>query len=411
MAQSATSGAGPTTSFEVGRVRRQFPLLEKTGIHYLDSAATSQMPDVVLEALRKFNTEYRANVHGGVHRLSRTAISEYERARGCVSNFINARSQREVVFTSGTTSAINIVAHGFGETLSAGDEVVLSILEHHSNLVPWQMLARRRGVVLRFVPRTEDGRLDYTRLDEVVTKNCRLIAVTHCSNVTGAITDVAPIVQAARSVGARILLDGAQRVSHGPVDVRELDIDFYAFSGHKMFGPTGIGVLWGKYELLEQMPPLMTGGQMIDRVSLEYASFTDPPRKFEAGTPPIGGAIGMGAAVEWMHGLDWLAVAAHEKRLAGRIIGGLLNIPGARLIGSENLDQRRGVVSFVIDSVAPDDICRTLDVHNVALRCGHHCAQPLLASFDVGATARASVAAYNDDTDVDAFLEGLERLF
>lgn len=394
--------------FDVESVRRQFPLLAGTGIHYLDSAATSQSPGAVLDAQRRFEIEARANVHGGVHSLSRKAIAAYEGARADVARFINAPSEREVIFTYGTTSAINLAAHSFGALLDEGDEIVLSVLEHHSNLIPWQMLAERRGVVLRFLPMTPDGRLDLGRLDRVVSKNCKLIALTHCSNVTGAITDVPPVISAARAVGAKVLLDGAQRIPHGPVNVQELGVDFYAFSGHKMFGPTGIGVLWGRFEALDQMPPFMGGGQMIRRVTLDGATYADPPRRFEAGTPPIGGAIGLGAAIRWMEGLDWPQVAQHEIHLARRMIEGLATIRGTRLIGTEELDQRRGVISFVMENIAPEDICAVLDEHGVAARCGHHCAQPLLEAFGVSATARASIAAYTNDGDIDAFLTGVE---
>ena len=287
-------------SFDAVALKREFPGLADPRLHYLDSAATAQMPDVVLDALRRFELEARANVHEGMHSRARAATDAYDQARGRVARFLNAGSNQEVVFTYGATSSINLLAHCFGGRLQPGEEILLSILEHHSNLVPWQRLAEWRGVVLRFLPMTPEGRLDLDRLDRELTSQCRLVALTHCSNVTGALTDVVRVVAAARAVGARVMLDGAQRAPHGPLDLRKLDVDFYAFSGHKAYGPTGIGVLWGRRELLEAMPPFMTGGQMIEEVTLTRAAFRAPPRRFEAGTPPIAAAVGLGAALDWM---------------------------------------------------------------------------------------------------------------
>jgi cysteine desulfurase/selenocysteine lyase len=324
--------------------------------------------------------------------------------------FLNAASADEVVFTYGTTSAINLLAHSFGNQLSRGDEVLLSQMEHHSNLVPWQQLARRRGVVLRFLPMTLDGRLNLDKLGVELSKRCRLVALTHCSNVTGAMTDVSRVVAAAHAVGAKVMLDGAQRAPHGSLDVHKLGIDFYAFSGHKTYGPTGIGVLWGRSEWLQSMPPFMTGGQMIAEVILNRTSFRPPPRRFEAGTPPIAGAIGLGAAVEWMRTLDWRAIQRNEKRLTQRLLDWIGSIPGARIIGPTDLHNRRGVVSFAIAGFSAEQICRHLDTHGVALRGGHHCAQPLVRAFGVEGAARASLAPYNHDGDVNALLNGLEDL-
>lgn len=394
--------------FAIAHLRREFPILNDPALHYLDNAATSQMPEDVLAALRKFDAQGRANVHGGLHRLARRALAAYETARVQVARLINAGQPAEVIFTYGATSAINLLANSFGEGLGEGDEIVLSVLEHHSNLLPWQALARRRGVTLRFIPMTPDGRLDLSRLGEVVTDRCRLVAVTHCSNVTGALTDAAPIVAAARAVGAKVMLDGAQRVPHGPLDVQELGVDFYALSGHKMYGPTGVGVLWGRAELLAPLPPFLTGGQMIDTVTLDSATFVDPPRRFEAGTPPIAGAIGLGAAAEWMRRQDWPAINAHEAHLTARILKGLADIPGARVFGPAGAEERRGVISFRLEPLAMADIARIADEHGVALRRGHHCAQPLMRALGVDGTVRASLAPYNDDEDVDELLESLE---
>ena len=289
-------------TFDAGTLKREFPGLADASLHYLDNAATAQMPEVVLSVLRRFEIEARANVHEVVHRRARAATEAYQEARARAARFLNALSPEEVVFTYGATSSINLLAYAWGTTLNAGDEILLSTLEHHSNLVPWQELTKRRGVVLRFLPMTDDGRLNLERLDTELTSRCRLVALTHCSNVTGALTDVARVVAAARAVGAKIMLDGAQRAPHGPLDLRKLDVDFYVFSGHKTYGPTGIGVLWGRQELLDAMPPFITGGQMIESVTLASATFRPPPRRFEAGTPPIAQAIGLGAALDWMQG-------------------------------------------------------------------------------------------------------------
>jgi cysteine desulfurase/selenocysteine lyase len=397
-------------SFDAAALKREFPSLADPSLHYLDSAATAQMPAVVLEELHRFELLARANVHEGLHRLARAATDAYGEARRRVARFLHAYSSEEVVFTYGATSAINLLAHSFGARLGPGDEVLLSVLEHHSNLVPWQQLAERRGIALRFLPMTSDGRLDLAGLDAELSPRCRLIALTHCSNVTGAITDVASVVAAARAIGACVMLDGAQRAPHGPLDVRKLGVDFYAFSGHKTYGPTGIGVLWGRRELLDGMPPFMTGGQMIDEVTLEKATFRPPPRRFEAGTPPIAGAIGLGAALDWMHSLDWRAIQAHELRLTRRLLDGLAAMPGVRVLGPLDTHDRRGVVSFSVEGLSAAQVCRSLDTRGVALRGGYHCAQPLLRAFDVDGAARASLAPYSADDDIDVLLAGLEDL-
>ena len=396
--------------FDAAAIKRQFPGLADPRLHYLDNAATAQMPEVVLGALRRFEVEARANVHEGVHRLARAATAAYDDARSRVARFLHAYSAGEILFTYGATSSINLAAFSFGALLESGDEILLSVLEHHSNLVPWQKLAERRGVVLRFLPMTADGRLDLDWLESELTDRCRLVALTHCSNVTGAMTDVARVVAAARGVGAKVMLDGAQRAPHGPVDVRRLGVDFYAFSGHKTYGPTGIGVLWGRRELLAAMPPFMTGGQMIDQVTLTDASFRAPPRRFEAGTPPIAAAVGLGAALDFMQALDWRAIQNHELRLTRRLLDGLAAIRGVRVLGPVDTHDRRGVVSFAVEGFSAEEVCHHLDRHGVALRGGYHCAQPLLRAFGVDGAARASLALYNLDSDVDALVAGLEDL-
>lgn len=397
-------------AFDSAQLKRQFPGLASPDLHYLDNAATAQMPAVVLNGLYQFEIEARANVYGGVHRRAQAAYAAYEEARARAAGFLNAAESEEIVFTYGTTSSINLLAQTFGARLQSGDEILLSALEHHSNLVPWQQLAARRRLVLRFLPMTHDGRIDLDRLKNELTERCRLVALTHCSNVTGAITNVAPVVAAARSVGAKILLDGAQRAPHGPVDVRALNVDFYAFSGHKTYGPTGIGVLWGRRELLEALPPFMTGGQMIEEVTLSQAMFKAPPRRFEAGTPPIAGAIGLGMALDWMMRLDWNAIREHELNLTARLLRALANYSAIRVLGPHDTIDRRGVVTFHVDGFTSDEVCTALDRFGVALRGGHHCAQPLVRAFGVEGATRASLAPYNFDGDVDALLQGLEDL-
>lgn len=403
--------------FDPAPVRAQFPIFSaplRPGVtlHYLDNAATSQMPAVVMDAVRAHDATRRANVKRGVHTLAERATDAFEAARTKLARFLNAADPDEIVFTSGATGALNLAANSFGALLKTGDEVVLSVLEHHSNLVPWQMLRDRSGVVLRFLPATAEGHVDVGALGRTVTQRTKLIAVTHVSNVTGAITDVAAITRAAREVGARVLLDGSQRVSHGPVDVQTLGCDLYALSSHKMFGPNGVGALWGKAELLAQMPPFLGGGEMIRTVTLDRTTYAKPPHRFEAGTPPIAQAVGLGAAIDWMNTLDHGAVATHLGALTQRILKGLADLGGGngrvRVVGPPGLHGRVPVVSFAVDGAHPHDICQMLDTHGVALRGGHHCAQPFMESCGLGGTTRASLAPYNDDGDVDALLNGLE---
>jgi cysteine desulfurase/selenocysteine lyase len=398
-------------SFDIPRLRTEFPILMRppgaAPLHYLDNAATGQMPEAVIDAVAWFDTHSRANVLRGVHQLAERATQAYAEARAAVARYLGVADADEIVFTSGTTGAINLVARSYGDLLKPGDEIVISGIEHHSNLVPWQMLRDRRGLVLRVLPVTEEGRLDTEALARVVTAKCKLIAVTHVSNVTGAVSDVPAIVAAAKAVGAKVLLDGAQRAPHGPIDLPALGVDFYAISSHKMFGPTGIGALWARKALLEAMPPLLGGGEMIRTVTLEGASWADVPHKFEAGTPPITQAVGLGTAVEWLMQLDWPAVAEHEMRLTQLILDGLSTIKDLRVLGPSGLQSRVGVISFAIEGAHPHDICQILDRRGVALRGGHHCAQPLMERFGLAGTTRASLALYNDDSDVEALIDGL----
>ena len=395
---------------DIAAIRAQFPIFAAQAgpFHYLDNAATGQICAAAAEALIAYETTARANVKRGVYRLADAATNAFATARGRVAAYLNAADPNEVAFTSGTTLALNIAANGLVGTLRAGDEILISELEHHSNIVPWQIAAERVGAVVRAVPVTDEGRLDLDRLGEVLGERTRIVAVAHASNVTGAVTDVARLGEAARAVGALLVLDGAQRAPHGPVDVQALGCDAYAISGHKMFGSTGAGALWMRGEVASELAPLLGGGEMIRRVTIERTTYAPPPHRFEAGTPAIGACIAMGAAADWLMRQDWTALAGHELRLTGRILDGLAAIPGVRVFGPGGLQGRLGVVAFDVEGVHAHDVCQMLDGHGVALRGGHHCAQPLMDRFDVAATARASLAPYNDDGDVDALLNGLE---
>ncbi len=390
-------------------LRAQFPLLAAAPeLHYLDSAATAQIHRAALDAVVNHETTSRANVMRGTYRLAEAADLAYEQARQSAARFLNADSADEIVFTSGATASLNLVAHAFGSTLQPGDRVLISVAEHHSNLVPWQMLRDRCGIELDFIPVTAGGELDLALLPQLITDRTRLVAVTQCSNVTGAWTDVAAIVAAALKVGAKVLLDGVQAVQHGPQDVRKMDIDFYAFSGHKCFGPGGVGVLWGRAEALAQMPPFLGGGGMIAEVTPAASTWAAPPQRFEAGTPPIAQAIGLAAALDWMMTLDWAAIREREDALCQHLIEGLARIPGLHLLGPQDR-KRAPIVSFDIPGLHPHDICQVLDTQNLALRGGHHCAQPLLAALGVEVCTRASIALYNDEADIAALLAGLDR--
>ena len=401
-------------SFDVDALRSQFPILDRTvhgkPLHYLDNSATAPIPNAVLDAVERHEIAHRANVLRGIHYLAEAATEAYENARLDVARFINAADASEVVFTSGTTSAINLVAHSFGQGLKPGDEIVISMLEHHSNIVPWQLLRQRSGIVLKVIPATTDGRLDLDKLDDVITDKCKLVAVTHVSNVTGADTEIYRIVEAAKAVGAKVLIDGAQRVPHGPIDVQALGVDFYAFSGHKMYAPNGIGILWAHRELLDALPPFMGGGEMIRTVTLEDTIFAEPPHKFEAGTPPIAQAVGLGAATRWLTEVDTPEATLHVAKLAEQTLSGLADIADGRIriIGPQGTQSRLPVISFTVDGIHPHDVCQILDTHGVALRGGHHCAQPLMDFFDVTGTTRASLTFYNNQADVDALLNGLD---
>ncbi len=395
-------------------VRADFPILahEQNGqrLVYLDSAASSQRPNAVLDAMRRYETHSHANVHRGVHRLAAEATDLYERARTRVAAFLGTDDRREVVFTSGTTAAINLVAGSWGQDqLGPGDVILVTPMEHHSNLVPWQLLSRRTGSELRAIPLLPDGTLDLDALPTVLDDRVRFVTMAHVSNTLGVTNPVAEVVAAAHAVGAKVLLDAAQSVPHGPVDVRGLDVDFLAFSGHKMLGPTGIGVLWARHELLEAMPPWQGGGEMIRRVTMEGSTWNDAPYRFEAGTPPIAQAVGLAAAVDYMQGLGMDRIATHHRLLAGDAARRLDALPGLRLLGPAADAAREGVVSFTVDGLHAHDLATILDARGIAVRAGHHCTMPLHDHLGVAASTRASFAVYNTLEDIDDLVEGVKH--
>ncbi|ABQ89126.1 cysteine desulfurase [Roseiflexus sp. RS-1] len=402
------------TLFDIVTLRREFPILNQA-VHgktlaFLDSAASSQKPRRVIDCLEDYYRRYNANVHRGIYRLSEEATFAFERARGKVARFINARSQREIVFVRNTTEAINLVARSWGDAnLREGDRILLSIMEHHSNLVPWQMLAQRTGAKLEFLPIDGEGRLALDNL-EVQLEGVRLVAITQQSNVLGTINPVAEIAQRAHAVGALVLVDGAQSVPHMPVDVQALDIDFLAFSGHKMCGPTGIGVLWGRRAILEQMPPFLGGGSMIKVVGLHESTYADVPARFEAGTPAIAEAIALGEAVDFLQEIGMDRIYAHERELLGYALERLTEVEGLRVYGPTTTEMRGGAVSFTLDGVHPHDVAAVLDGEGIAVRAGHHCAQPLHAHYDIPATTRASFYLYNIPEEIDRLVAALHKV-
>lgn len=395
------------------RLRGQFPALaqEVNGhpLVYLDNAATTQKPQAVLDAINHYYRADNANVHRAAHALSGRATRAFEDARETVARFINAPRSHEVIWTRGTTEAINLVAQSWGMSeLRAGDEIVLSTLEHHANIVPWQLVAQRTGAVIRVIPLDERGDLDIAAYLALLGPRTRLVSVAHVSNALGTVNPVKEMVAAAKAVGALSLIDGAQAVAHLEVDVQAIGCDFYAFSGHKLYGPTGIGVLWGRTELLERMPPWQAGGEMIDRVSFSGTTFNTLPFKFEAGTPHIAGAIGLAAAIGFVMEQDKDSLASHEAALTDYLVAGLQQVPGLRLVGEPG--QRAGAVSFLLEDIHPQDAATLLDMQGIALRVGHHCAMPLMESLGIGGTMRASLACYNNRDDVDALLAALHKL-
>jgi len=400
-------------SLDVESVRKDFPILRQQvrgkPLVYLDSAATAQKPRAVIDAIARYYLDDNANVHRGVHLLSERATEAYEGSREKVRRFINAAHAHEIVFVRGTTEAINLVAQTYGRTqVSVGDEVLVTVMEHHSNIVPWQMLCEEKGAILRVAPMDDHGQLLMGELEHLIGPRTRLLALGHVSNALGTINPVRRIVEMAHQRSVPVLLDGAQAAPHLEVDVQALGCDFYAFSGHKLFGPTGIGVLYGRSELLEQMRPWQGGGDMISSVTFEKTTYNKLPHKFEAGTPDIAGAIGLGAAIDYVSGLGLSAIAAHEHDLLGYATEALRTVPGLRLIGTAK--EKASVLSFLLGEVHPHDVGTVLDREGIAIRTGHHCAQPLMRRLGIAATARASLALYNTREDVDALVAGLHKV-
>lgn len=400
------------TPFDVGALRAQFPILGTT-VHgkplvYLDNAATTQKPQVVIDALRDYYATSNANVHRGVHYLSGRASDQFDRARATIARFLGAASPSEIIFTRNATESINLVAQAWGRaTVSAGDEIVISAIEHHSNIVPWQLLCEQTGAVLRVIPMFDSGELDLDAARRLIGPKTRMLAVTALSNALGTVTPLAELIALARGAGARVLVDGSQAAYHMPVDVQALDCDFFVMTGHKVYGPTGIGVLYGKAAVLDAMPPWQGGGDMIASVTFEKSTWNVLPYKFEAGTPDISGAIVLGVAVEFLAAVGFDRVQAHESALLAYGTDALQQVPGLRLIGTAA--HKASILSFVIDGIHPHDIGTIVDLSGVAIRTGHHCAQPVMDRLGIPATARASLAMYNTRDDIDALVAALHQ--
>ncbi len=401
--------------YDVEKIRADFPILQQehhagVPLIYLDNAATSQKPSLVIDALDDYYRRYNANVHRGIHKLSEEATAAYERARIKIRKFINADSKREIIFTRGTTESINLVAQTWGRAnLKPGDVVILTEMEHHSNIVPWQMLAAEKGFTIRYIPVLDDGTLDLEAYAALLRDNpVKLVAVTQVSNVLGTINPIAAMARQAHDAGALVLVDGAQSVPHMPVDVQALDVDFLAFSGHKMLGPTGSGVLYGKRDLLEAMPPWMGGGDMIATVTLSGSTWNELPYKFEAGTPSIAEAIGLGYAVDYLNELGMDRIQAHEREITEYALDRLAEVPGLRLLGPDT-DEKGAVATFTLDQIHAHDVAQMLDAEGIAVRAGHHCAMPLHERFGISATARASFYVYNTPREVDQLIDALYK--
>lgn len=404
--------AGGDPGLDVERIRRDFPILVRPvrdrALVYLDNANSTQKPRSVIEAGSRFYESQYSNIHRGVYLLSQEATELYDRAREKVARFLNARSPREIVFVRGTTEAINLIAHSFGRPrLSPGDEVLLTGMEHHSGIVPWQLACEATGARLRVIPVTAEGEIDLDEAKTLFSPKTRVLSAIHASNALGTVNPVRDLVALARARGVPVLLDGAQAISHMPIDVQQLGCDFYVFSGHKLFGPTGIGVLWGRAELLDGMPPYQGGGNMIHTVTFEKTTYAESPYRFEAGTTNIAGTVGLAAAIDYVESVGWDAIRSHERSLLDHLDGRLAEIPELRVIGSAK--ERVPVVSLVLDGVHPHDVGTVLDVEGICVRAGHHCAQPLMARFGLSATVRASLAFYNTSGEIDALCRGLRK--
>ncbi|SET20672.1 MULTISPECIES: aminotransferase class V-fold PLP-dependent enzyme [Marinobacter] len=412
MSDLSVAKTAPTSGFDVAAVRQDFPILSQQvngkPLVYLDNGASAQKPQAVLDAMDRYYREMHSNVHRGAHTLGDRATTAFEGARETVRGFLNAESTRQIIWTRGTTEAINLVANGLAPRLKAGDEILVSYMEHHANIVPWQMVAERTGAKVVPVQVTPDGELDLDSFNSLLGDRTRVLAITHVSNVLGTINPVAPLIEQAKALGVITVLDGAQAVPHFQPDVQALGCDFYAFSSHKVFGPTGIGVLYGKEQLLEEMPPYQGGGEMIERVSFERTTWNTLPYKFEAGTPAIAEAVGLGAAIDYLNGFDRQAMEAAENALLTRANELLETVPGMSLIGTAK--RKVPVLSFKIDGLHPSDIGTLLDQQGIAIRTGHHCAMPLMDFYGVPGTARASFAFYNTLEEVDQLFTGLQKI-
>ncbi|HYM09758.1 MAG TPA: cysteine desulfurase [Bryobacterales bacterium] len=399
--------------FDVWRIRQDFPIL-KQKVHgkplvYLDNAATSQKPEFVIEAFLRYYTTENSNVHRGVHALSEQATADYENARSKMQRFLNAASEREIIFVRGTTEGINLVAQTWGrQNVGRGDEIVITAMEHHSNIVPWQMLCEEKGAKLRVAPINDAGELILDEYEKLLGPRTKLVSIAHVSNALGTVNPVRRLIEMARRTGAVVLIDGAQAVPHLKVDVQALDCDFYVLSGHKLYGPTGIGVLYGKAKLLDAMPPYQGGGDMISSVTFEKTTYNHIPYKFEAGTPDIGGVIGLGAAIDYVSGIGLGVISAYEQDLLTYATEAVSTIPGLRLIGTAK--EKASVLSFVLGGVHPHDVGTILDQEGIAIRTGHHCAQPVMQRFGVPATSRASLAFYNTREEIDALAAGIQKV-
>ncbi len=394
-------------------IRKQFPIFKQEvnghPVAFLDTGASAQKPQVVIDAERAVYEEYYANIHRGVYHFSEKSTAEYEKVRDIVRDFIKAEDSREIIFTKGTTESINLVAESYGRSnLKAGDKVIISTMEHHANIVPWQMVCNATGAELLVIPINDEGELLYDEYEKMLDDSVKIVAVTQVSNVLGTINDIERIITKAHEVGAKVLIDGAQGAVHQPLDVKALNVDFYTFSAHKLYGPSGVGVLYGKRELLEAMPPYQTGGDMIDVVTFEKTTFAPLPNKFEAGTPNIAGVIGMGAALKWIESVGFETIIEHEEALLKYATEQLSMIPELRIIGTA--ERKSGVISFVIQGIHPHDIGTLLDHEGVAIRVGHHCAQPLMQRMKVPATARMSLGVYNTSEEIDRLVAGLKKI-
>ena len=399
--------------FDVLKIREDFPILKTKAngkpLVYFDNGATSQKPLEVINAIERYYKTENANVHRGVYFLSQLATDLYDDSRQKITNFIGAKQSETVLFTSGTTESINLVAQSWGKkNISEGDEVLISGMEHHSNIVPWQMICEEKGAFVKVIPLNDDGSLNMEVFEEELNSNTRMVAVAHISNTLGVVNPIERIIELSHAIGARVIIDGAQAVPHIPVDVQSLDCDFYAFSGHKMFAPTGIGVLYGKRELLEEMPPYKGGGDMIDKVSFEKTTYADLPFKFEAGTPNIEGVIGMGAAIDYLNKFDWKDIIEYEDELLNYVTEELLKVNGLRIYGTT--DKKIPVVSFLVDNIHPYDIGTLLDQMGIAVRTGHHCTQPLMDRYCITGTVRASLSFYNTKDEIDVFINALNKV-